>query len=121
MSLWTAEIEYAGKLISAAVDGIASARREFEGPLFEPSPVEAIWTPAIVCASIGMMGGRLTQNRNGTSRVAFGGLVGSLVGSGLALAWTSRRFARKATGKAVKSVNAVRDQHWLQANPIDYA
>ncbi len=118
---WRSELDYLKQLAGAGWNGIADAQREMKGPVFAPSPADTIWRPAAVCAGIGMIGGRLTGKRNSTYRVAIGGVIGGILGSTAALAWTSRRFARHATGKAARSVNAVRDQHWLRAHPIDYA
>jgi hypothetical protein len=121
MSSWKAELEYAKELVGAGVDGLAAARREFDGPVFGPVAAGSIWTPAAVCAGIGIIGGRFAGRKRTNSGIAAAGLAGVLVGSAMALAWTSRRFARHAAAKTVRSVNAVRDQHWLRAHPIDYA
>jgi hypothetical protein len=48
-------------------------------------------------------------------------VLGTLVGCGAAMAWTSRSAIVPALRLAGKRVNTVRDAHWLAANPIDYA
>lgn len=121
MTLLKTEMDYLKELAGAGLDGIAAARREFHGPVFETAPNDRAWKPAAICAGIGIVSGGLVGKRGNRSRVAVGGLVGSLLGSAALLAWTSRRFARAATLRAVRSVNAVRDQRWLKENPIDYA
>ena len=121
MKLLRAELDYLKELTGAGLDGIAAARREFSGPVFETAPNGRAWTPAAVCAGIGIMSGVLAGRGGSRSRVVVGGLVGSVVGSAALLAWTSRRFARTAAHRAFRSVNAARDQRWLKANPIDYA
>ena len=59
--------------------------------------------------------------RRSASSVVIGGLLGSVVGWGAGVAWKSRHFAGAATTKAMRSIHAVRDAHWLEQNPIDYA
>ena len=121
MTSFKTELDYFRELGGAGEHGIAAARREFHGPVFEPAPNGADWGPAAVCAGIGIMSGGFVGRRNKGSGVAVGGLVGSLVGSAALLAWISRRFVRAAAHRAIQSVDAARDQHWLKANPIDYA
>jgi hypothetical protein len=52
---------------------------------------------------------------------ALGGVVGGALGAGIGAAWGSRDFMRKVARGAIKDVNAVRDAHWLEKNPITYA
>jgi hypothetical protein len=120
MPSFKGELDYLKQLAGAGQEGIAAARREFKGPVFEISPAEAIWKPA-VGAGIGILSAAFVGNRKDRSHVVFGGLLGSVLGSAVVLAWSSRRFARHATDKAIRSVNTVRDQHWLSSHPIDYA
>jgi hypothetical protein len=37
------------------------------------------------------------------------------------VAWSSRGLATDIGRSVLRKVNAVRDEHWLAANPIDYA
>ena len=52
---WQSELDYIRQLAIAGLDGIAAARRELQGPVFEPSPTGSLWTPAVVCAGLGMV------------------------------------------------------------------
>jgi hypothetical protein len=115
------DLAYLKQLVGAGLNGIGSARHELDGNMFT-SPLQAVvWTPTAIGATIGMLGTRLIANRKSLSSVAIGGLVGSVLGVGAALAWSSRRFTGLAARKAVRHVNAARDAHWLETNPIDYA
>src|SRR4051812_43084135 len=118
MASFRAEMVYFKQLADAGWNGVTAARREFTGPLIKTG---TMWRPAAMGAAIGIVGSRLTGSRRGKSATAMAGLAGGAVASAVLMAWTSRRFARAATTKAIRSVNAVRDQHWLAANPIDYA
>jgi hypothetical protein len=115
------DLSYFRQLVGAGWDGIASARQELNSGVF-PSPRQAVlWTPAAIGATIGVLGPRLIGNRKSASSMAMGGLVGSVLGFGAALAWSSRRFTGPAARKAVRNVNAARDARWLETHPINYA
>jgi hypothetical protein len=114
------DLAYVRELLGAGADGIASARRELAGRVFTPPLHPAAWTPAAVGATVGLTA-RLMSKRNSRSSVAMSGLVGTVLGFGAALAWTSRGFTALACRRAVRHVNATRDAHWLEAHPIDYA
>jgi len=110
---------YLRELIGAGIDGIAAARREQAG-IFHPPIHTAVWPPFAIGATVGALGTHLTGKRK-PSTVAMGTVVGSLIGIGAALAWTSRGFAGSAVRRATQSVNASRDLHWLETHPITYA
>jgi hypothetical protein len=44
-------------------------------------------------------------------------MIGLVVG----LAWKTRELTASMGRSALKEMNAVRDQHWLENHPIDYA
>jgi hypothetical protein len=114
------DLAYLKSLVGAGFEGISQARREAPAPVFAP-PLNAVaWTSSAVGALVGMSGARLAGGRK-PSRVALGGAIGTLVGFGAAIAWTSRHFTIAAGRSALQLVNATRDAHWLKSNPIDYA
>ena len=115
------DLGYLKRLAGAGWDGFASARQEMRGGMFSPPLETAVWTPAALGAAIGMVGTRLLVKRKSASSAAVGGLVGSLVGCGAAIAWSSRRYTNRAAHRAARLVNAARDAHWLESHPIDYA
>jgi hypothetical protein len=49
------------------------------------------------------------------------GLLGWAVGLGLGTAWQSRGLTTAAAKRALKNIGRVRDEHWLETHPIDYA
>ncbi|MGA7512914.1 MAG: hypothetical protein WBW46_08460 [Candidatus Sulfotelmatobacter sp.] len=49
------------------------------------------------------------------------GVLGGAVGFGAGIIWENRRLVASATGGALQNIGKVRDQHWLEKNPIDYA
>jgi hypothetical protein len=49
------------------------------------------------------------------------GLLGGAIGLGIAVAWGNRRLAARVASSAFRSMGKVRDEHWLENHPIDYA
>ena len=49
------------------------------------------------------------------------GWLGGMVGFGVGFAWASRALTAKMAFEARRRVGRVRDEHWLQQHPIDYA
>jgi len=111
------DLTYFKQLLGAGLDGIAAARQESHGRVLQTVD----WTPTAIGATIGALGTRLVRREKGASSVAIGGLIGSVFGFGAALAWASRDFTGPAARKTLRSLNAVRDAHWLETHPITYA
>ncbi len=108
-----ATVRYFKTLVGAGWEGIHSTRYE---------PVEtAVWKPAAIGATFGMLSTRVIGKNKSASRVAMGGLVGGALAFSAAIAWALRRHVGPAAGAAMRHVNAARDAHWLETNPIDYA
>lgn len=112
---------YLKDLAAAGFDGVASTRRERSHRVYTSPSDLALWTSAAMGAAVGALGTPLFVKRKSASTVALGGLVGSVVGCSAGLVWASRGWILPAARGAARRVNAVRDAHWLETNPIDYA
>jgi hypothetical protein len=121
----TSGIEYGRKVVSSGLEGARSGREAFlSGKSLTPFLSESVnkaWTPALVGACIGVVGSIPGTRQKSISKVFACGLAGGVVGFGLAVAWTSRRLTESITDGALRSINKVRDEHWLENHPIDYA
>jgi hypothetical protein len=106
-------LTYLKQLAGAGLEGIESTRREIR-------PSVPGWAPVAIGVVIGVLGATITGRRK-ASKTAIGGLVGSIVGFGAGLAWTSGRSLGPAARAAARRVNEVRDARWLATNPITYA
>ncbi len=115
------DVAYLKGLAAAGFEGIRTARHEMYDSVTEARPERVLWPPAALGGALGALGARLIGKRKSASAVALGGLVGSMVGCGAALAWSSRGLAGPCARGAARRVNALRDARWLAANPIDYA
>jgi hypothetical protein len=104
-----ANLGYAKQLIGSGWDGIAEAPRKVNA--------RTAWKPIALGAAAGMLASQVGPKRRSAGWAA----AGAFVGLGAALAWASRKFLRDAARAAAARVNATRDAHWLELNPIDYA
>lgn len=115
------EIEYGRKLMDSGLDGARSGGHEFlEGKPFTPFLRDAARNAlgfAAAGACIGLMQGR---KKTGLKALAFG-VCGGAIGFGVGMAWSNRRLAASVASAAWKKVGRVRDEHWLELHPIDYA
>ena len=114
-------LAYYRKLAAVSMEGIAAARREIETGIFKGPVPSLVWAPAAVGGVIGALGAGITRRRNPRFKTALGGLAGTLVGFGAGLACASAPLLRPVTRNSVQRINAIRDERWLEKNPIDYA
>jgi hypothetical protein len=49
------------------------------------------------------------------------GWLGGVIGFGAGFAWVSRRLTASMACQVRRNIGRVRDEHWLEDNPIDYA
>src|SRR5512146_714346 len=121
----TPNIEYGRKLFQSALQGARSGEEGFlRGKSFHLFVDESAWhalKPAALVACIGMLGGYSGNRNRSLRRTLEYGAVGGAIGFGVGLAWQSRRLTASVASGAWKKLGRVRDEHWLERNPIDYA
>jgi len=119
-----ATVGYGRKLVSSGLEGARSGREAFlhgGAPAPFSTSIHYALKPAAVGFCLGLLGSyprNRFQPRNRT--VAFG-LLGGVVGFGLGLVWESRRLAASVASAVFGNIERVRDEHWLEKHPIDYA
>lgn len=117
-----ADFSYLANLVRAAKDGVESAHDSWQISMPAVSIVPSICGGAIAGATLGAIANRWSGKTDRPSRsVALNCLIGSALGLGAILAWSSRTYARCAAGNVARRVNAVRDARWLERHPIEYA
>lgn len=79
------------------------------------------WTSAAAAAAVGGLGTVLFGKRKSLQDVAFNGLIAASIGFAGALAWGSRERTAEIAHQAARNMGAIRDSHWLERYPIDYA
>ena len=120
------EVEYGRKVLNSGLAGARSGQAAFlNGKSLTPFISRAVRnasTPAAVGMFLGVLGSLPGGNhhRCGTRSLMFG-LLGGAIGLGMGIAWQSRRLTACAAAGALSNISRVRDEHWLEAHPIDYA
>ena len=104
---------YGRKLVEAAVLGISKQ----ELPEAVKPPV-ALVLKCLTGAALGTCADTLVRKRSPRlSRTAAFAGVGFLA----TLAWSTRNITSAMARSAAKEIERVRDEHWLEMNPINYA
>ena len=120
-----AEVEYGRRVLDSGLEGVRSGQEAFlhgrpVTPFFRESFRKAL-VPAAVGAGIGILAGCPKSGHRSVVRVLTSGLLGGLIGLTAGVVWESRFLAASAAGGALARIDKVRDAHWLERNPIDYA
>ena len=118
------EVEYGRKVLHSGLAGARSGRETFlNGRPLTPFLSEAVRNasvPAAVGAFVGVLASQPRGQRSGCKTAIFG-FLGWTIGLGLGIAWQSRGLTACVTDAALRSIVRVRDEHWLERHPIDYA
>ena len=118
-------ITYGRKLFRSAVEGARFGETEFlHGRPLHLFMDEFAWhalKPAALAACIGALSAYSGRRHRSPGRALAYGVLGGTLGFSAALAWESRGLTASIASAAWKKINRVRDEHWLESNPIDYA
>ena len=126
VSEWSkSNIDYGKKLLDSGLEGARSGEGEFLhgeplAPFLEESARRAL-EPATIGVFLGLLSSCAGNGQKSNSKTLLYGLLGGVIGFGVGVAWGSRRLAASVASSAFRSMGKVRDEHWLENNPIDYA
>lgn len=118
-------LQYGRALVNSGLSGLRHGRNAHlqSKPLYgvlSESARGAIGLAAIAtCAALA--GSCFSGRRNRSAKAVGYGVAGSVIGLAVALAWKTRELTASMGRSALKEMSTVRDQHWLQKHPIDYA
>ena len=119
------EVEYGRKVLNSGLAGARSGQEAFLNgrPLtpFLGKVVRDASTPAAVGAILGMLGSFPGQHQQSARRALAFGVVGWAIGLSMGIVWQSRGLTACAANGALRNIGRVRDEHWLESHPIDYA
>ena len=121
----TKRLEYAKDLVESGVQGLRNGRDSH----LNGHPLSAVLRESarrslaltLIGASVGFLELSLNDRRNRVIKALALAVVGSAVGFVAGLAWQTRGLTENMLRSASKQIGAVRDEHWLERNPIDYA
>lgn len=119
------EVGYGEELVRSAVVSGRSARDKALAPEPAGLVLARLARTSLPCAAMGASIGVLalysrSQRRSARSAVAYG-LLGGLIGFAANMALSTRQVTEETVQGAMRGVRTVRDAHWLEKNPIDYA
>jgi len=117
--------EYGRKLVHSGLEGARSGQEEFLAgkpiaPFLGKSALSAL-TAAAIGTGIAILGALASDRRHSPTRILAWAAIGGVVGFGAGMAWESRELGESVVARALKNMEKVRDEHWLELNPIDYA
>jgi hypothetical protein len=126
LASWSkSSLEYGKKVVSSGLEGARSGREAFlDGKSLDSflnQSVHDAFIPAVVGACVGALSGSSYKLRKSSGQSLLCGLLGGVAGFAAGVAWTNRRLAASIASGALKNVNKVRDEHWFEKHPIDYA
>ena len=119
------EATYGRKVLDAGLEGTRSGQEAFlEGkplaPFFSDLARKAV-APSILGACLVGLGSCLRRRDGSITRALQPALVGGAMSFALIMVWNSRKLTASALAGAFKKINKVRDEHWFERHPIDYA
>ena len=118
-------VDYGRKLVDSALEGARAGEGEFlkEKTLasFLGESARQALAPAAIGACLGALGGYLATGRRSKTRAVVCALLGGAVAFGASVTWQSRQLTASVASKSWNSVGKIRDERWLEKNPIDYA
>ena len=119
------ELEYARRVLSSALEGARCGREAFlKGRSLAPFLSEEVRNalkPAAVGVCIGVLGSRPGDRRSPINRALVFGFVGGAIGFAAGIAWRTRGLTECVASNAFRNIGKLRDEHWLERHPIDYA
>ncbi len=119
------EVDYGRKVLNSGLEGARSGREAFlDGKSLAPFLSESVRNalkPAAIGVCIGVLGSCPGNRHNSVGRVLAFGLLGGTIGFGAGVVWENRRLAASVAGGALRNIDRMRDEHWLERHPIDYA
>jgi hypothetical protein len=126
LSEWSkSELEYGRRVLNSGLDGVHSGQEAFlNGSPLSPFFRKSCWKalkPAALGACIGLLTSCPRDRSHRNSRLLVSGLLGGLIGFGAGVLWESRFLAKSAADGALKNIGKIRDEHWFEKHPIDYA
>jgi hypothetical protein len=121
----SSSFQYGRKLLDSGLEGARTGEQMFLrgeplAPYLNSSARHAV-APALIGACVGVIGSHRIRHRHSAAKMVAYCLVGCALGFGVGLAWESRRLAASVVFGARKKISRVRDEHWLERHPIDYA
>lgn len=123
---WVEEnLEYGRKLVNSGIEGAQAGGEAALGDetlpevLIESAP--STIGIAATGAGLGLLCSYFANKRRITGQAALFAAVGAFAGFVIGAGWSTRHVAKGMGVGAMRNIHGVRDEHWLERHPIDYA
>ena len=118
-------IKYGRKLINAGINGIRSGQnsargKQTLGKLAADAARDSVALAAIG-ACVGLLRSQLAEKRDRPAKALAVGALGSVLGFCVGFGWKTRKVTTSVAHSTARELRRVRDERWLELNPIDYA
>jgi hypothetical protein len=121
----TTYLRYGRTLVKSGVSGLRSGREcHLNGqPLSEvlTQSARASLSLATIGACVGLLRFYASGHRGRVLKTIAWSAIGSAVGFCAGFAWKTRELTASMGRSSLKQMGVVRDEHWLERHPIDYA
>jgi hypothetical protein len=120
----TTRQSYGRKLVTAGISGVRRGRQNFDPQLASAlvtRSVDEALKLAVLGACLGAIPAAFTQRRSRLSHAVALGALGGVLGFCAGFSWKTRKLTLSMAHAAAREVRRVKDEHWLETNPIDYA
>ena len=118
-------LRYGRELVKSGASGLSTGREaHLNGRRLSESLAQSARASlglATLGACAGLLRYYLPARRGRIAKTVACGIVGSAIGFVAGFAWKTRDLTESMTRSAAKQMGLVRDQHWLERHPIDYA
>jgi hypothetical protein len=111
------EVRYARDIVKAGLHAVPAD----EAATSLVRATQSALAPAALGVAIGVLSVYLGRKGRFGNAAVVGGLLGGALGFTGGVAWGTRQSTRIYYQNAAQNVQAVRDAHWLEKNPIAYA
>jgi hypothetical protein len=112
-------------LVRSGVSGLRSGRESHLNGQALSSVLGPSARASVALATIGACAGALrscaSRRRGRLSKTIAWSALGSAIGLCAGLAWKTRELTASMGRSSLKQMGMVRDEHWLERHPIDYA
>jgi hypothetical protein len=117
-------LTYGKEIVESGIEGAAEARKvaleSAENADMLTAAAQESWQAAALCAMVGAILGVVADDRKPVRGVIAGGLLGLAAGFAGSFAWKTRPLTGAMAREAGRRIGAVRDEHWLADNPVNY-
>lgn len=118
-------VKYGQKLVNAGISGIRSGQDSARGeqPLRKIAADAARDSLALAAigACVGLLQSQFAEKRDRPAKALALGALGSVLGFCVGFGWKTRKVTSSVAHSTARELRRVRDERWLELNPIDYA